>query len=134
MGYMLIASVAYSVIPLVVNLAGGSHAPFLFNAWLRMGVAGACLLFLLVFFRSGHLRGGDVVLVWKRFVVWPASALIILAVAGSLDYALFAWSIRFIDITVAAILFEMYPVGIMLFAAWLFRGETRYRWRRVFPG
>lgn len=32
LSYMLIASIAYSVIPLVVNLAGGAQSPFLFNA------------------------------------------------------------------------------------------------------
>ena len=127
MGYMLIASIAFSLLPLVVNLAGGAQAPFLFNAWLRLGVAGGCLVFLIVSFRGGHLRVEDVVLVGKRLFVWPANAPIIWAVAGSLDYALFAWSVKFIDITVAAILFEMYPVGIILFASWLFRGEMRYR-------
>ena len=127
MGYMLIVSIAFSLIPLVVHLAGGAQAPFLFNAWLRTGVAVACLLFLIIFFRSGHLRGEDVVLIGRRLFVWPASAPMIWAVVGSLDYALFAWSTGFIDITVAAILFEMYPVGIILFASWLFRGGTRFR-------
>ena len=43
LGYMLIASITYYLVPLVVNLAEGAQSPFLFNAWLRIGVAGdAC--------------------------------------------------------------------------------------------
>ena len=131
LSYMLIACIAYSLIPLVVHLAGGSQAPFLFNAWLRAGVVGGCLLFLMTFSRGVPLRAADVLLIGKRVLVWPANGPIIWAIVGSLDYALFAWSIKFIEISVAAILFEMYPVGIILLASWLFKGETRYR--RITP-
>ena len=40
---------------------------------------------------------------------------------------MFSLSVKFLDIVVAAILFEMYPAGIMLFTAWLFRREVWYR-------
>ena len=127
LGYMLFASVGYSLVPLVVHLAGGVDAPFLFNAWLSLGVASGSLLFLVVSFRGAGLGGEDLVLAGKRLVVWPAGVPVLLACVGSVDYALFAWSLRFIDIMVAAILFEMSPVGTILFASWLFRGDTRYR-------
>ena len=127
LGYMLLASVANSVIPLIVDLSGGSGTPFLFNAWLRAGVAVGCLLFLVSRLRSSGLQRKSIALVGKRVFFWPANKPIVWALIGSLDYACFAWAIRFMDVSVAAVLFEMYPAGIMFVMAWLFRQEGRYR-------
>ena len=124
MGYMMVAALVYSLIPLVVALSGGAQVPFVFNAWLSLGVAVGCVLFLLVSFRGVR---ADFVVIRDRLVRWPACGFLLLACGGSLDYALFAWSLRFIDIMVAVILFEVSPVGTILCASWAFRGGGRYR-------
>ena len=129
LGYMLIASITNSVIPLVVHLAGASHTPFLFNVYIRAGVAVGCLLFLIASARmpSSQMRIRDILRIQKHIIAWPHNKLIIIATVGSLDYGLFALSTRFIQIPVSTILFEMYPVGIILAASWLFRSTGRYQ-------
>ena len=43
------------------------------------------------------------------------------------QYALFAWSAEFIDISIAAVLFEAWPLLMVALINWLFRNECRYR-------
>lgn len=125
--YMLIAVLAFSVLPLVVNLAGGSESPFLFNAGLRLGVAIACLAFLASLYRHTLAEHKDLAVIKKHIWRWKHNKLLVWAVIGSFDYALFAWSIQFIDIAVSAVLFEIYPIGIIFLTAWVYRKEGRYQ-------
>ena len=108
-------------------MAGGSQAPFLYNAWFRTGHSIGSLLFLLAFYRDILLDGHALSLTWKRVFRWPDNKFLIVAVVGALDYACFAWSVKFIDVTVAAILYETYPVVIILALGWLFKEEGRYQ-------
>ena len=126
LGYMLIASFSGSWIPLVVNLTGASHTPFLFNAFLKAGVVLGVLLFLATTSRSAPLCIRDISTIRKHILFWPHNKTIIVSTMGSLYYALFALSTRFIQIPVSTILFEMYPVAIILTVSWLFRGTGRY--------
>ena len=79
MGYMLVAAFAYSLVPLVVALSGGARAPFMFNAWLSLGVAVGCVLFLLVSFRGVR---ADFALILDRLVLWPGCGFLLLACGG----------------------------------------------------
>ena len=93
-----------------------------------MGVALACLVYLLTFFRTLN-NGNDSLAVVKEYIFqWKHNKPLVWEIVGSFDYALFAWSIQFIDIAVAAVLFEIYPVGIIFLASWVYRYERRY-WR-----
>ena len=120
---MLIATVGYSLVPFLVASANGSENPFLFSAALRLGVAAGLSLFLLVFFRSILFRAETLVLVARRVMTWSMLCIII----NQFVYGLFAWSTRFIDISVAAVLFEVWPILLILVTAFLFRGQRRYR-------
>ena len=126
-GYMLVTTVSFSLIPLIVSLAGGSQAPFLFNAWLRVGTSIGCLLFLLTFCHSTLFNGSAVALVGERIFRWPPNKFLILATIGTFDYGLFAWSTQYLDIAVAALLFETQPVFLIFLTAWLFKEEDRYQ-------
>ena len=46
--YVLVATVGYSLMPLVIDWGKGGDSPFLFNAGWRYGFAAGCLLFLFV--------------------------------------------------------------------------------------
>ena len=130
-GYMLIAVFGISLIPLFVDLGGGSKNPFIFNAWLRIGASIGCLLFLLVQYRGARLERKFSTTVMKWVFTWPNNKTLILTTLVTFEYALFAWSVKFIDITVAAILFETWPVFVILFSTWLFKEDLRYR--RITP-
>ena len=59
----------------------------------------------------------------KRIFSW----LLFFTILGSFDFALFAWASRFIDIAIAAILFELWAIFIIFFMHWLYRKEQIYK-------
>ena len=126
-GYLVVATVAYSFIPWLVSFSNGSEAPFLFNAWFRAGVAIACLMFIVSRYRSEVFSVSKLALIGKWVFVWPNNRLLILATIGTAEYALFAWSVKFIDIAVAAILFRVWPIFAIFLAYHLFKKDGRYR-------
>ncbi len=61
---------------------------------------------------------------WKipgDFIDWR----IILTILGNCEYALFAWSIKFIDIAVTTILFQSWPIFFLLLSALVLRRDAR---------
>ena len=121
MGYMLIAVFGYSLTPLVIAFASDG-SPFLFNAGWRLGL----------------VLGLSAVIAWHRGVFRiPAvrslvllrlkSFAIVAAVGSNFDYAMFVLSTRFIDISVATVIFETWPMWMILMLAWIYRKEGRYR-------
>ncbi len=122
-GYMLVAVTLFSSLPLVISWGGGERTPFLFNAAMNAGIVLGCLGFMAVFYRRLILSGANLRLISRR-IFDPKIALSIVA---NFNFALFAWSTRFVDVSVSAILFESWPVFIILITARLFRGDDRYR-------
>ena len=127
---MVLAVVGFSFAPLVVDLGGGKASPFLLNASWRFGVSLGWLLFLVIRYPHliadprirtvtvQHLRGQR-----PRLGLHPAIWLLTLSY---FDYVLLGWATRFIDISVAAILFETWPVLSVVFLSCLFRNEKRF--------
>ena len=122
-GYMLLSVLVYSFIPLVIARSSAVESPFLFNAGWRLGLGVGCLLTLLVFYRRILFHGETLSLVARSTFSWA----IFLATLQSFENALFAWSIRFIDIAVANIIFETWPIVFILLIAWLLREGGGYR-------
>ena len=125
---MLVSVVASSAAPLLVSVLGASHFPFLFTAGMQAGGLFGCLLFLLACHRSllcdprvrGALLGS--VLRLDRRAIW-----FLLGTVSGLDYALFAWSSRHVDVAVTTVLFETWPLFLVFLMALLYRGVGRYR-------
>ncbi len=120
---MLFAVVGFSVIPLLVASGNGANSPFLFSAGLRLGLGLGHVCFLSVVFGSVLLRSGVLSLIFSRVLKWSMLFVLI----NQFEYGLFAWATRFVDISVAAVLFETWPILLILLTAFLFRGEVRYR-------
>ena len=121
-GYMLVAVGGFSVIPLVIGLGDGRENPLLFNAGWRFGVLLGCLSFL-SFGNLPLLRDLEVwKLLWRRMFSWAMFFVIV----GGFQFALFTWSTRFIDISVAAVLLETWPILLILLTGRLFRREGRF--------
>ena len=110
MGYMLLAVLGFSLTPLFIDLVAGFQSPFMFNAWFRIGASIGCLLFLLAYYPSTGLGRDSWTTIRSWIFGWPDNKLLLLATVVNLEYALFAWSLRFIGITTAAILFETGPI------------------------
>ena len=129
---MALAVVLGSFVPLVIALGGGADAPFLFNSCWRLGAALGCFVVEVVFFRD--LVGDGWRILWRcrgTGWFWAAGA----ALLGTLDYALFSASIQFVDVSVATVLIETYPVALV--AVLVLTGSRRMRrigFGRLFGG
>ena len=127
LGFMLTFVFLISLAPLVLGFANGHETPLMFSGMFRAGVSLGCLGFLLIAYPKQLLNGNTWSKVWELIKQPASGGLILLAVFGNFDYALFAWSVNFVDIAVAAILFETWPVFTIIFMALLFKEEKRYR-------
>ena len=108
--YMLVAAFGYSWAPLLIAWGNGSDNPFFFNAGWRLGVVAGCLCVLLVGYRKLLTNKEAMRFVAGRVVSWWIALTVLCA---NFDYALLAWSATFIDISMSAIIFEVYPIFVM---------------------
>ena len=121
-GYMLVAVTLFSSLPLVIAWGGGERAPFLFNAAMNIGVVLGCVVFMGLLYHSLILNGANLRIIGRHMF----DPKIVLSIAANFNFAFFAWSTRFVDVSVTAILFESWPIFIILITARLFRGDSRY--------
>lgn len=119
---MFVAVMGFSLIPLFVAW-GGSQSPFIFNAMWKVGLAIVCVLFVTIAYRSLIFDK----YVWKAVAQNAVNRSMLLWLVGYVDFALYAWSTQFIDVSVSAILFETSPILLILLTGWLFRDDGRYR-------
>ncbi len=127
MGYMLAAVTLFSSLPLVIAWGGGEKTPFLFNAAMSAGVVLGCLVFIALRYPSLILDGANLRLIALR-VIHPRFGLhpmIGLSIVANFNFALLAWSMRYVDVSISAILFGTWPIFIILIADRLFRGSGR---------
>ena len=135
--YMLAAVVAFSLLPLVVALSDGGSRPFLFNAWLRVGYVAGLLGFVGVTLARSTERGAALAVVWEQVkddfagLTGPGvalngrivSAALLLCVIANFEFALFALAVRRVDVGVAAVLYEIWPILSIFATAALIRGR-----------
>ncbi len=121
--FMILSVVSYSLVPLLIARGGGAESPFLFVAVLRLGQCCGIGAFLIVIFREVLFNKTALAVIIQRIFTWS----MLFVVINNFDYGLFALSTRFIDVSVSAILYETWPIGLIFLTAILFRGEGRYR-------
>ena len=119
---MFVAVVGYSLIPLFIAW-GGTESPFIFNTAWRVGMPIGCLVVLVLAYRPLLLRKDVWSLVWQRIGSLP----MLFWVFNSFHLVFYAWSTQFIDVAISAVLYETWPILLVLLTAWLFRSEERYR-------
>ena len=120
-GYMLLAVVLGSLIPTLFVWGNAQTNPFLFNAGWRFGVAIGCLGFLIAFHSSLIFDKKVMGIIARRVPNWA----MLFAVIGNLDFTMFTWSLRFIDVSISAVLIEIWPIFLIFLVARLL-GE-RYK-------
>ena len=135
---MLAAVGAFSVLPLGVMFSGGSSAPFLLSCFLRLGGVAGCGVFLLVFYRRILFSAANLRVVCRGLFCWPDNRLMLITLVGTGDLFCFSLAVRFLDIAVVAVLYELYPVVIIFLASRVFQGDGVYRrfslWTKGFVG
>ena len=119
---MVLAIVAHSPLPLVLSVVDGESFPFQFSASVRVGVAAAHLIFLVLF--HSRLFSGEFIQVIRQSFFSPALFLVFVA---NLDFALYFLAARYVDVSIALLLFEsVCTLAIILLLGYLFRREGQY--------
>lgn len=117
------SALCYSLVPLGLALLGGTAHPFLFNGYYRLGAALGALLWLFLSDRRRFLTWSLWASLWRR-LRGPDAVLLSLPYFG---YTAFAWSARYVDVAVTAVVQEVWPVLFVLLTVWLWRGAGRFR-------
>ena len=120
---MLLAVACYSVIPLAIEYAGGSQNPFFFNMGWRAGIAAGFALFLAVVYRQLFFSKKVWATILRRAKRWELLAVII----AYFDIALFAMSIRFVDVSAATIVAEISPLFLIIVMWFSYRKTETYQ-------
>ena len=118
---------AWSLLPMGLHLSDAEHRPLLYNAWFRTGIIALTAIFLMAQHRRQLTDSRTIRAIARNTLTWPGCRLLLVASLGSLDHMCLAWSTRYIDVTVSAVLFETYPAVVILSSALMFRRERRYR-------
>ena len=148
-GFIILLSVVlFSGQPIVVAWGDGNTNPFLFNSAWRAGLVFGGLLFLLAFYRSSLFNLGVILRTIesafpfkkddecmpeeiknnraKRFALQMVKWAIPVTVIGNFDFAIFSLADRYVDISVTAIVFEIWPC-LIIFIAVFVAEQGRYR-------
>ena len=132
--YMLIGVIGFSLVPLLIAVFG-RDAPILFTGGLRIGSIIGYLLFLVFFYRSLFFNLNTWRQIARRIVSSPLQVggrviyspfPILLASITYLDYTFFALSTQYIDVAVATVFYETWPIFLIALTGFLFRNDGSY--------
>ncbi len=127
-GYMLIAVIGFALIPAVIALSA-RDAPFLFAAGLRAGGVLGFALFMALFFRRLFFSATTWRTVGSQLIrspltfrgrIFHSPLPIILATISHLEWTFFALSTQYIDITVATVIYEIWPILLIWVSGQIF--------------
>ena len=120
---MMITVVCYSAFPALYAHGNAEESPFLFTGTRQIGTGIAMISFVL-FVNGDFLLGREM---GKYIASRRTIRLTLASIIGAVGSGLFAVAISFVDISIAAILFETWPFFLIPIMAFLFRDSERYR-------
>ena len=136
--YMMVSVAAFSVIPVLIKLGGAENSPFLFTGIRQVSIGVAMVATILLIRKPLVARG---VIQDIGFDVirsnWSSSITIMLiaGIAGTVSFVLLAFGLGFVDVSIVAILFETWPVFLILLMSFLFydktKGKDRQRYQPI---
>ena len=121
-GYMLAAVLLYAMMPVFVTLGEGHQAPFMYNAIIMLFACIGTSVFLIVFYRRQVFDREIWHIICQNWRRWSLLGVVL----GAFSYAIFAWSLRYIDVSVAAVLYETWPLFMILLTGKMFQTKNRY--------
>ena len=121
-GYMAIAIVGYSMTPVMVGIASGGDTPLVYNAVMRFGYSISVAVFLFAFYGSLLRSAAVLKVLGRRLLHWH----VVLIFLGQFEIGLLAWATRFVDISVATILMESWPILLVFLVGRWFTARDRY--------
>ena len=121
--YMALGVVIWSLAPLAIDALGGAANPFIIALIWKGCTAGGVALILLLRYQDLLLDARARSVIWNHARSWTFALMVIC----DLDILLFVWAMRLIDVSVATILFETWPIILIVAAVTLFHQTRRYQ-------
>ena len=121
LSYMLITVVLHSLLPIAFVIGAADKAPFLFSGLVFLFSGISSIIYLFVQYK--HLLNHQTYNLIRKHL-WNSS--LIWFVASFLNYVIFAFALRFVDASIAAILIETSPIFMIIFMTQIFKGADRY--------
>ena len=126
--YMMVTVACFSVFPVLFKIGGAGESPFLFAGILQLSAGiGMCTVML---FGRKRLQIGPTAFegIMSQCKTWY----MLFAVIASFHFVLFAHGLSFVDVSIAAILYETWPVFLMLIMSFIFydkeKGKDKQRY------
>ena len=119
-GCMLVVVAFFGLVPMVIAI-GDSYNPFLFGAAMRLGIALLCLTVLCLFYWP-ELRHEKTMPFIRERLFSPEMAGILFSY---FDFAILALSLRWIDASIGAVIYELWPIVLIFIVARWTGGEYR---------
>ena len=120
---MIIAVASFSAIPVLFKLGGAEESPFLFTGIWQVSIAIGVGAAIPLFGKKMSFKKAVVKDITSQCGTW----LMLFSLIGHCGFALFALGLAFIDVSLAAILYEIWPIFLIFLMSHLFKGTKRYR-------
>ena len=121
--YMLAAVILYATAPVFLYIGEANNAPFLFNTIRLLFLTIGTFVFLLLFYKK-ELFNIDI---WKILIKnWRKITILGMLIGLLSEYPMLSWSINYIDVSVASVLYKTWPFFMILLAGKMFKKEKRY--------
>ena len=120
--YMLLSVMFFALVPSLIIYGEGDKAPFMYNAVRALFACIGIFIFLAIFYHR-QLFDREI---WQAVIRnWRSWSLLGIFV-GFFDYAVFSWSLKYIDVSVASVLYETWPLWMILLISAIFKKDNRY--------
>ena len=119
--YMLAAVVLFSTLSVSFAIGGASNAPFLFVALAYLLVAINNIVYLFWLYPLNR-NWKTLEVIWKN--LWHPT--IFWTILAGFEYVFFAFSLKYLDVAVAAILIATWPIFLVVIMARMFKKQGRY--------
>ena len=126
--YVIGSVLLFSILPIVFSVSNAVKAPFLFSAMLQYSACISYVVYLLNTNKHPSISSKETIQLIKNNWFNPT---IRWAVIGTFSYALFAFSLKYIGISIATVLRQTGPLFVIFITAYLFRSQNRYK--RITP-
>ena len=121
--YMMMAVAAFSATPVLFNLGDAGESPFLFTSIYQGSTVMGLVTAILFINKKLSLKWAVNEVIKSRY----KTILMLISVIGSCGFVLFAWGFAFVDVSIAAVLYETWPIFLIFLMSRLFRDTKRYR-------
>ena len=119
---MLVAVSLSSLVPVFMTWGEGHQAPFMFNAVRVLFMClGLCICLIVSYRRQlfDRVIWNIICQNWRRWSLLGA-------LLGTFPHAVFGWSLKYIDVSVAAVLFQTWPLWMIFMTGKMFQNDSRY--------